>query len=175
MIRILLIITVISAALLMACGDDSDDPSSDPSGSAAVTQPSGAQEEETPVGGDGTPEPAPETPIADVCQTNPAPGTPQTIQVDAPAPLTKHRGTVTVTGKIAAFEATFKIRIFDANGAVISGATGMSAEGQVLSPFSQEVIAQVLSEQPACVWVYEESAMDGSPTNVAQVPVVIQP
>jgi hypothetical protein len=170
MIRLLLIVTMLSATLLMACGDNSDEPSSD--GNDAP--PSGTEEEETPVGGGRTPEPAPETPIANVCSANPAPGTPQTIQVDSPAPLTKHRGKVTVTGKIAAFEATFKIRIFDANGAVISGATGLSNEGQVLSAFSLEVPAAVATEQPACIWVYEESAQDGSPVNVAQVPVVIQ-
>jgi hypothetical protein len=170
MIRLLLIVTMISATLLMACGDNSDEPSSDGNGA----QPSGTEEEETPVGGGRTPEPAPETPIANVCLANPAPGTPQTVQVDSPAPLTKHRGKVTVTGKIAAFEATFKIRIFDANGAVISGATGLSNEGQVLSAFSLEVPAAVATEQPACIWVYEESAQDGSPVNVAQVPVVIQ-
>ena len=164
---------MIAAVLFIACGDDNDDPSSNPNGNGA--QPSGQNEGPTPVGDGTTPSPAPETPIANVCQPNPAPGTPQTIQVDSPEPLTKHQGKVTVVGKIAAFEATFKIRIFDANGAVISGATAMSAEGQVLSPFSQEVFAQVLSEQPACVWVYEESAIDGSPTNVAQVPVVMKP
>jgi hypothetical protein len=174
MIRLLLIVTMISAMLLMACGDDSDDASPDPNGNGSVTQPSGTEGEETLAGGGTTPEPAPETPIANVCLANPAPGTPQTIQVDSPAPLTKHRGEVTVTGKIAAFEATFKIRIFDASGGVISGATGMSAEGQVLSPFSVEVPAAVVTEQLACIWVYEESAQDGSPINVAQVPVVIQ-
>jgi len=175
MIRLLLIVTAISAMLLMACGDDSDEDSPNPGGNGVATQPSDNEGEETPIDGGRTPEPAPETPIANVCLANPAPGTPQTVQVDSPAPLTKHRGAVTVTGQIAAFEATFKIRIFDANGSVVAGATGMSAEGQVLSPFSVEVPAAVATEQAACIWVYEESAQDGSPVNVAQVPVVIQP
>ena len=170
---LLIIALMVPALLIMACGDDGDDPSSD--GNPRATQPGGPNGEPTP--GDNTPasEPATETPIANVCQPNPSPGTPETVQIDSPAPFSKHRAKLTVTGKIAAFEAAFKIRIFDANGAVISGASAMSAEGQVLSPFSQEVLAAVVDAQPACVWVYEESAQDGNPTNVAQLPIVIQP
>jgi hypothetical protein len=171
--RLLLIALIIPALLIIACGDDGEE--SPPNGNPAATQSVHPNDEPTP--GDDTPavEPATETPIANVCQPNPSPGTPQTVQIDTPAPFSKHRAKLTVTGKIAAPEATFKIRIFDGNGAVISGAGAMSAEGQVLSPFSQEVLAAVAEEQPACIWVYEESAQDGSPTNVAQVPVVIQP
>jgi hypothetical protein len=169
MIRFTLVAALVAALILAACGGDDDEPSDSQNGGNSTDAPIDTGNASP------TPLPATETPIPNVCQPNPAPGTPATIQVDAPAPLTKHRGSVTVAGRIAAFEATFKIRIFDPNGAVISGATGMAAEGQTLSPFSVDVPAAVVAEQPACIWVYEESAQDGSPTNVAQVPIVVQP
>ena len=163
--RLLLLAAIIPAILVAACSDDEDstDGANDQTdGGPAVT-------------GGPTPTPAPETPVPDVCGPNPAPGTPETIVIEQPTPLTKHAGSLTVTGQIAAFEATFKVRIYDANGSVLVGATGMSAEGQTLSPFSQEVDLSVAEEVPACLWVYEESAVDGSPTNVAQVPISVSP
>jgi len=173
--RLMLFALTVSAMLVMACGDDGEEPSSSPDGDPTATQLASPDDEPTAGGDSTTSTPAPETPVPNVCQANPAPGSPDTVIIESPAPLSTHSAKVTVTGRIAAFEATFKIRIFDANGAVISGASGMSAEGQVLSSFSQEVVAAVAEEQPACIWVYEESAMDGSPTNVAQLPILLKP
>jgi hypothetical protein len=163
--RLLLLAAIIPAILLAACGDDeesSDNGDSSNGGGSDVTA-------------EPTPTPGPETPVPDVCGPNPAPGTLETIVIEQPTPLSKHTRSLTVTGQIAAFEATFKVRIYDANGGVLVGATGMSAEGQMLSPFSQEVNLSVAEEMPACLWVYEESARDGSPTNVAQVPISVSP
>jgi len=167
--RLVLAAAVISALLFAACSDDDEDSGN---GSGLGPTETAAEESSDPA---TSPEPATETPIPNVCGPNPAPGTPETIQVDAPAPFTKHRASVTVTGKIAAFEATFKVRVLDANGAVLTGVTAMTAEGQVLSPFSEEVFLQTIAEQPACIWVYEESARDGNPTNIAQVPIAVAP
>jgi Immunoglobulin-like domain of bacterial spore germination len=166
--RLLLIAVIIPALLAIACSDDDDDTNTG-NGPTPVETIDG--ETSTPAGSDG----GTETPVVNVCLPNPAPGTSETIQVDTPAPLSKHEGSVTVSGQIAAFEAAFVIRIYDPSGAVLVGATGMAAEGQVLSPFSQEVRLPVAGETAACLWVYEESARDGSPTNVAQVPIVVAP
>jgi hypothetical protein len=94
--------------------------------------------------------------------------------VDTPTAFERLTSPVTVSGRIAAFEATFKIRIFDAAGGIAGGVTGMSAEGQVLSPFSTDVEFAVVAETPGCIWVYEDSARDGSPIHVAQIPVVLR-
>lgn len=51
----------------------------------------------------------------------------------------------------------------------------MSAEGQTLSPFSEDVTFSVGAPTSACLWVYEASARDGSPIHVGQVPVLLQP
>jgi hypothetical protein len=50
----------------------------------------------------------------------------------------------------------------------------MSAEGQTLSPFSADVEYQLVAESPGCIWVYEDSPMDGSPIHVAQIPVLLR-
>jgi hypothetical protein len=118
-----------------------------------------------------TPEP---TPVPNVCEPNPDPATADLVQVDSPAPFTAVSSPVTVSGRIAAFEATFRIRIFDAEGEIAGGVTAMSAEGQTLSPFSADVEYQLVAESPGCIWVYEDSAMDGSPIHVAQIPVLLR-
>jgi hypothetical protein len=168
MIRWLLILTIAAGALFAACGDDED--SSDSVDGAATDPASDGQAGVTAT-------PSTETPIADVCEPNPAPATPETNVIESPEPLSKHQGSlgVTVEGQIASATGSFKIRIYDARGAVVSGASGVAAQPGVLSPFSQLVTALTVGEQPACIWVYEESPQDGSPVNVAQLPIVIQP
>src|SRR6266581_1842078 len=112
---------------------------------------------------------------ANVCATNPKPGTPDTVKVDSPAAGTTITSPVTVTGQILAFEATFRVRIYDATGNVLADEQAMSAQGQVLSPFSKAVTFSVARQTPACLWVFELSAAGGSPANVAQVAVTLQP
>ncbi len=190
MYRLLLIALVVVAAAVAACGDDDDNGSgqttapTDPVTGATITGAPQSPDDstgETPGNGGSTSDAATQTPAGDatpvpnVCAPNPSPGTPQTIRIDSPTPGSNHVRTVQVSGQIAAFEATFKIRVFDANGGILGGVTGMSAEGQTLSPFSEDVELAILDVQPACVWVFEESAADGSPTNVAQVPISVTP
>ncbi|MGH8248327.1 MAG: Gmad2 immunoglobulin-like domain-containing protein [Gammaproteobacteria bacterium] len=146
--------------ILSACGDDDEGP-----GQTATDTPSAAPTEIEP-----TESP---TPVPNVCKENPDPGTPDVIVVDTPRAGDTLTNPFEVSGKIAAFEARFKIRVFDASGMVIVGQNAMSQEGQVLSLFSEEIEFQVAEPTPACVWVFEASAMDGSPIHVVQIPVLL--
>jgi Immunoglobulin-like domain of bacterial spore germination len=106
-----------------------------------------------------------------VCAPNPAPAGPDTNQVDTPTAGDLVTSPVTVRGRILAFEAVFKVTIFDAGGNTIADARGMSAEGTALSPFEVQVPFSVAAETSACMWVYAPSARDGSPENVVQIPL----
>ena len=116
-----------------------------------------------------------QTPPANVCLPNPDPATPNFLQINGPAPGDTVSSPFTVNGLIAAFEATFRITLYDASGVAIADQNGMSTEGQTLSPFVESVSYTVASPQPACLWVYESSARDGSPIHVGQVPLALQP
>jgi len=115
------------------------------------------------------------TPVPNVCLRNPDPATPSVLVIDQPLPFQAVTSPLTVRGKVAAFEATFKITIYRADGSVIADVVGMSAEGQTLSPFSQRVPFSVTGPTTACLWVYEASARDGSPIHVGQVPLLLTP
>jgi hypothetical protein len=160
------------AVTLTACGDDDDEAdTSTPTqtGIGESVDPS-ATERPPQLTETVTPEP---TPPPNVCAPNPNPASPDVVQVDAPAAFTRVTSPVTVSGRIAAFEATFKIRVFDAQGGIAGGITAMSAEGQTLSAFSADVEYGIIAEKPGCIWVYEDSPMDGNPINVVQIPVVL--
>lgn len=158
---ILVLAALVIVVLASACSDDSED-------SPSATTPPGS----TPGTQSTTPVP---TQVPDVCAPNPDPATPDLVQIDAPEAFARLSPPVIVSGKIAAFEATFKIRVFDAAGGIAGGVTAMSAEGQVLSDFSEEVDFGVVAETAGCIWVFEESARDGSPIHIAQLPVVLLP
>jgi hypothetical protein len=114
-------------------------------------------------------------PLATVCAANPDPAKDDQVQVDEPLGGDPVTSPVKVRGHIAAFEATFKITIFNAAGATIADVTGMSSEGQTLAPFEIEVPFTVTQETPACLWVYEASARDGLPIHVLQTAIRLQP
>jgi len=156
---ILVLAALVIVALASACSDDSED-------SPSATTPASSAPETQSI----TPVP---TQVPDVCAPNPDPATPDLVQIDAPEAFARLSAPIIVSGKIAAFEATFKIRIFDAAGGIAGGVTAMSAEGQVLSDFSEEVDFAVVAETAGCIWVFEESAQDGSPIHIAQLPVVL--
>ncbi len=80
-----------------------------------------------------------------------------------------------ISGQARVFEAQFNVTLYDELGGVIAETTGMSEEGQVLSPFHVELTFAVSREQSACLWVYDLSAKDGSRMDVVQVPVVLSP
>ncbi|MEE8346189.1 MAG: hypothetical protein V3S20_02455, partial [Dehalococcoidia bacterium] len=72
---------------------------------------------------------------------------------------------------------TYQIAIYDADGNPIVEAFGPAGPGEIgeLAPFSIDVAFNVDEETPACIWVYEASAMDGRPIHVGQIPVTLSP
>ena len=156
---VLLLALACSVALLVACknGDGVDITP------GATVSPAPGEESPTP------------TAAPDVCQPNPDPAPADVAEVDSPEAGDSVTSPVTVSGRIVAFEAQFNITIYDADGGEIADVPAHSEEGQVLSPFSAEVLFSVTEETPACIWVYEASARDGSPIHVGQIPVTLSP
>jgi hypothetical protein len=165
MTKLLLVLPLAFVALLIACENgDGDDVAPTVGVTPAVTaspQPDG----ETP-----TPEP-------EVCQPNPDPATPEFQVIDEPSTGDTVISPVTITGQVAAFEGTYQIGIFDAAGNPIVETFGTAggAEMGELAPFSIDVGFDVDEATPACIWVYEQSAMDGSSVHVGQIPVTLSP
>jgi hypothetical protein len=117
------------------------------------------------------------TAVPDVCKTNPSPVNPAdpNIIVQSPEPGTVVTSPLRITGLARVFEAQFNVTLYGELGGVIAETMGMSEEGQVLSPFEVELTFAVGREQPACLWVYDLSAKDGSRIDVVQVPIALAP
>ncbi len=172
-IGLLLGLTFASIALLVACNNGGD---------SVTPGPDGAPTPATTDSENGTPSPT-ATPAetvtaeAEVCQSNPDPATSEFQVIDQPGTDDTVSSPVTISGQVLAFEATYQIAIYDADGNPIVEAFGTAGPGEIgeLAPFSIDVAFNVDEETPACIWVYEASAMDGSPINVGQIPVTISP
>jgi len=110
-----------------------------------------------------------------VCKPNPSPvsASDPSIIVTAPTAGAAVSGSLHIAGQARVFEATVSITLYDANGAEIVSTTTNAAEGQVLSPFSKDLAFLVAAPVPACLWVFEVSARDGSPVNVVQIPLTL--
>ncbi len=115
------------------------------------------------------------TAIANVCQPNPHPATLAQVVVNQPAPYGQVSSPLTVRGEINAFEATFQIELKDATGTNVASATGHAQQGQKLSPFSETVSFSVRTPTSACLWVYQQSARDGTAVTIQQVPLTLMP
>jgi Immunoglobulin-like domain of bacterial spore germination len=115
------------------------------------------------------------TPFVNVCQANPAPATAAQVVISRPAAHAVVTSPLTVSGRINAFEAMFQIAVKDAAGRNLATKTGHSQQGQTLSPFSEGVPFAVGAQTPACVWVFQLSAKDGSAQTIAQVPITLMP
>lgn len=115
------------------------------------------------------------TTVVDICRPNPDPATPDVQVIDTPKAGDAVRSPFNVSGRIAAFEATFAITLFDANGRPIVDMTAMSLGGQTLSRFSEQVTFPGTAAGAACLWVYERSARDGAPIHVGQMPLTLLP
>jgi Immunoglobulin-like domain of bacterial spore germination len=159
---LLLLLAIPALVVIAACGDDEQgEDSATPTsartstGTAAATSTTGSLE--------------------NVCAENPDPAPDATTEVDEPAEGDQVTSPATIRGRIAAFEAAFKITIYDEDGDVIADQPSMTGEGATLAPFEEQVPFTVDEETPACLWVYGESARDGSPDNVVQVPVLLLP
>lgn len=158
--------------LTVACGDD-DDATSTPTSAqftSATTTTTPTSVATTTAAATASP-----TPVS-VCGTNPDPATPSDAVITAPAANDQVTSPLMVSGTIAAFEAVFQISIKDAAGNDIATQQGMSSEGQTLAPFGESVPFSVTAATPACVWVFQISAMDGvTPVNITQIPVTLAP
>jgi hypothetical protein len=111
------------------------------------------------------------------CQTNPSPvdSADPAIIVDTPSAGDSVTSPITVSGQALVFEAVVSLALYDADGSEISTATAMAADGTQLSDFSGTIDFSVTEDTPACLWVFESSAQDGSPRNVVQIELTLQP
>lgn len=168
--KLLVVPAVALLALSFACDDEevevagSPQPTPSPSDATATPEPS------------PSPSPSP-TPDAGVCQENPDPATPEFVVVDEPSAGESVSSPVTVSGEVLAFEATYQIGIFDTAGDPIVETFGTAGPGEVgeLAPFSIDVEFTVTEATPVCLWVYEQSARDGSAIHVEQIPLTLLP
>jgi hypothetical protein len=128
----------------------------------------------TPAGPSPTPA---ATAVPNVCQTNPSPVNPAdpNIIVRSPEQGAVVTSPLRISGQARVFEAQFNVTLYGELGGVIAETTGMTEQGQVLSPFQVELTFAVSREQPACLWVYDLSAKDGSRMDVVQVPIALAP
>jgi len=117
------------------------------------------------------------TAVPNVCKTNPSPVNPAdpNIIVRSPEQGAVVTSPLVISGQARVFEAQFNVTLYGELGGVIAETTGMTEEGQVLSPFQVELTFAVSREQPACLWVYDLSAKDGSRMDVVQVPIALAP
>lgn len=165
MTKLLLVLVFAFAALVIACEEEEvgqETPGVDVTPTATASpQPDG----ETPTGEPG------------VCQPNPDPVTPEFQVIDQPSADDTVTSPVTISGQVLANEATYQIGIFDADGDPIveTFGTADATDVGVLAPFSIDVEFDVDEATPACIWVYEQSAMDGSTIHVGQIPVTLSP
>ena len=157
---VLLLAATCAVALVLACNGNGDGVDITP---GATVSPEPTAQSPTPTG------------QPDVCQPNPDPASADVADVTSPSAGDSVTSPVTISGQFAAFEAQFNITIFDAAGGKIADVPARSAEGQVLSPFSEDVFFPVTQETPACIWVYDASPMDGRPIDVVQIPVTLKP
>ena len=131
MTRLLLALPFAFVALLIACDN----------GDGGEVQPTGDVTPAVTV----SPQPDGETPTGEpeVCQPNPDPATPEFQVIDQPSAGDAVTSPVTISGQVLAFEATYQIGVFDADGNTIdvdpSFGTAGGAEIGELAPFSIDV------------------------------------
>ena len=112
-----------------------------------------------------------------VCETNPDPvdAVDPSVVVDEPVANDSVTSPLHVSGQARVFEATVSLTLFDADGTEIASTVTNAVEAGTLSPFSTDIPFSVTEDTAACLWVFEASAKDGSPTNVVQVPLTLEP
>jgi hypothetical protein len=97
------------------------------------------------------------------------------VVVTQPAANAVVTSPVMISGRINAFEATFRMAIKDASGADLTTKMGHSQQGQVLADFSESMPFTVTVSTPACLWVFQASAKDGRPSTALEVPITLTP
>ena len=171
--KLLVALAFTLAVLLVACDNGGDGATPGPDG--APTPAATDAEDGTPTSTETPAETATAEP--EICLPNPDQVTLEFQIIDEPRPGTTSTSPVTITGHILAFEAVFQVTIFDAAGNMLVDTFGMSEPAEIgeRAPFSIDVAFEVDEPTPACIWVYEKSAQDGSPINVGQIPVTLSP
>ena len=109
------------------------------------------------------------------CPENPDPAGQDVVVIDTPRPGDVVISPLVIKGAAAAFEAVIQITVVDAGGNEIIDQGALTEEGQMLAPFDATLSFVVEQETGACLQVYMYSPQDGSPANIAQVPVVLTP
>lgn len=96
------------------------------------------------------------------------------IFVESPTPGRTAGNPVRVTGTANTFEATFMVRITGRDGSTIVEQPAMATSGTgTRGTFDVSVSYPLAAGGPGTVVVYEQSAQDGSPTNVIEIPVTL--
>jgi hypothetical protein len=171
---LLLATAVVCLAFFVACDEDDDDDGGVPIPSPGVTI--SVQQDGTPISGD-TPTTI-DVVAEEVCQPNPAPATPDFQVLDEPVEGDTVTSPVTISGQVLAFEGTYQVAILDVSGdPIVEPLFGTAEAGEIgqLAPFSIDVPFEVDEATPACIWVYELSARDGSQIHVGQIAVLLSP
>ena len=149
---ILLAAALTLVALLAACEDGGDDDGTKPT--VEIVAPGvtvSVQQDGTPV----VQETSVATPTSEgeVCAPNPDPASPEVQVIDQPSAGDTVTSPVTISGKVIAFEATYQVGIFDADGNPIVETfdTADAIDVGVLAPFSIDVAFSVDAPTPACI------------------------
>lgn len=174
--KLLVALAFASIALLVACDNGDGGEVAPTVGVTPAVTVSPQPEGETPTPGE-TATPGVTPTGEEVCQPNPDPATPEFQVIDQPSAGDTVTSPVTISGQVLAFEGTYQIGIFDADGTPIVETFGTAEATEVgeLAPFSIDVTFEVDEPTPACIWVYEQSPRDGSPMHVGQIPVTLSP
>jgi hypothetical protein len=80
---------------------------------------------------------------------------------------------IRISGQANPFEGAYSVTILDRQGLRVATQDYLKDNRNL--DFNSEIAFEVARPIPACVWVYERSGRDGSPTNITQVPVLLLP
>ena len=80
---------------------------------------------------------------------------------------------IRISGQANPFEGAYSVTIFDRQGLRVATQDYLKDNRNL--DFNSTIAFEVARPMPACVWVYERSGRDGSPTNITQVPVLLLP
>ena len=119
------------------------------------------------------------TPVANVCGANPSPA--PNVQpaefsyrmIAVPQPGATVTNPLMVSGQARPFEGAFSVTVFNGSGQQVASVN--FTKSNVNLAFSVSLPYTVSAPTPACIWYHERSGRDGSPVNITQVPVLLQP
>jgi Immunoglobulin-like domain of bacterial spore germination len=175
----LLALGVLALLALALSSCDDDDPDDGGLFAPATTTPTASTATATAsVTPTATPTPQP---FENVCTSNPSPVDPDDPSIIVTSPVENLQeplsSPIEVRGEARVFEANVSLALFNSAGEVLSESFATaSAGGPEFGDFDALLAYAGVDEQsPACLWVFESSAEDGSPNNVVQIPIVLEP